>query len=91
METKTCTKCGTNKPVTEFSRKVANVKGINTVCKQCTRNNPSSEFREATKDFRPDMFQTLCSNCNMRKGKNGNCDCGTKVITQPMYEDYRDG
>ena len=38
------------------------------------------EIRKALKKYRPDLYQTLCMNCNMNKGKKVTCGCNTTVM-----------
>ena len=39
-----------------------------------------SALRDALKEYRPDLFQTLCHNCNSLKGASDSCPCGTQIV-----------
>lgn len=49
METKICSNCGQEKPISEFPKCKRNKDGLDTHCKEC-RNAKNKAYREANKD-----------------------------------------
>ena len=49
METKICSNCGQEKPISEFPKCKRNKDGLDTHCKEC-RNAKNKVYREANKD-----------------------------------------
>ena len=58
METKICSTCRRELPVTEFSKNRACKDGLNTKCKECVKNCPQPGIKATFKisDFTDDML-----------------------------------
>lgn len=41
--------------------------------------NPQEGLKEALREHRPDLYQVLCMNCNLAKGKRDRCPCGSTI------------
>lgn len=54
------------------------------------RLSPYYYYREAVKSYKPEIFQTLCFNCNFAKRNKASCPCrGIQYCSD--YEDIREG
>lgn len=42
------------------------------------KSKNAQEYRKAVSSFRPDLYETLCMNCNHAKGKLGYCPHETR-------------
>lgn len=53
-----------------------------------TRRTGLVAYRDAVKEYRPDLYEVLCWNCNCAKGKLGYCPHHPPETTQP-YKVHR--
>lgn len=86
LPSKTCTKCGINKPLTDFSPR-SNRKSLQPHCKVCCATAARKNWRDKSKDpqFRADRVKQQRWNYRVGRRQHKCGDCGAHVEDGKVY------